>query len=487
MTRTGITRRSLLAAVGATVACASGTGSTMPPRSGPALDPALLEVITEASTDELHEALHRVRADGVDTLLLAVHDLAVRDLVPARLFRRPHHALLVVPAVREVVRRVPASDGWVAVVWAIEYLRRARATDRGFVLVPLQSRELPRAADAEAELGDALHGYDAHRADRAITALVRAGARDRAVQRLLHHGSQDFREIGHKLIHVVQGLRGVVGRDDVATEAAMRAMVFTLTLHDHPVGHLSDDTWGPNLARGRTLDVDVDAGKDVTATMLENLRGAGVDDAAVEAIVWLGRGATTQSIWDAVSLFAAELMFNNPDSVEAMHAVTATDAARAAFARLESRETRATALLQAVARVADFRDYAGHWARLRGDAPASAIAVETLAPRSGSVELAGLVAGFSAADVGVRIEIAERTLAYASGETQAQALVHAAIEQLPIRVVDDAHDYKLTIAVRDESRRIAPRWRAHYLALCTSRLCSSGRPTSELAHRVARV
>jgi hypothetical protein len=443
------------------------------------------EILTEVPPGEMLDLLARRLREGLSpaALVEAMHALALADVVPARTFRGPHHILLClhpVLAVRGLVRSERERD--LPLLWAAAFLRDAREQPDRPSMAPLEASTLPSASAAAGELTRALEEFDATRADRAAAVMARSHQTAALEQTLLRFGSHDFREIGHKMIHAVQGTGAVLPGPDA--ELAYRSIALTLTLRDDAVGYDPDGTWARaqgfaarDLPDGRYHDEAVRA-------LLGVLRMASPADALDAALAWRERGASADAIFDAVSLFCAELMFNHPTGVEAMHAVTSAEADRAAHRRLERPADRTLNLLQAVARSVTFRDYAGYHALRLGRPAASSMRIEALEPAAlvpGGIE--AIVASLGASSIDERARSAAQTLRFASEPGAGERLIDASAREVPTRVAN-VHDFKLTIAVKEEYGRIAEAWRPRYLAACSSRLCGSARPRWTLADRL---
>jgi hypothetical protein len=436
----------------------------------------LLEGSREEALTRLARELRRGRSTSA--LLRVIHDVGVREVVPLETFRGPHHILVCLHAVASVEAALgDARERILPVLWAAGLLREALEQKDRPRHREIELRTLPEPGAAAAELARALEDFDHARAEEAVAALCRARAAPVAAQTLRHYGSRDFREIGHKIIHVLEGTRRLPAGADA--ELAYRSVALTLCLRDEAEGLDADGAWPVNERRAAT---SLEPGRYENAAitqLLAAMRSASPIDASGEALAWRSRGASEECVLDAVDLFAAELMFNNPASVEALHAVTSAHADRTALLSLEDPRHRTLHLLQSVARAVSSRDYVRFWTS-KGRPPASsAMVIESLAPTS-TADFESVALGFGSATTADRIDVARRTLAAAGTDAGAAGLLHACRRHVAPRI-QNVHDLKLATAAAEASARLAPAWRARYLAACSARLCGDAQPRWALA------
>jgi hypothetical protein len=461
-------------------------------RSTPRDGDELLDILEHTDRDRVLERIAARVGTGAEPAALrdALLVAAARHVVPRTTFSKPHHALISVHAIHRAGERLPAAQRWHPLLWAVDDFKAAQAASADAESAPLQSlgdAALPPAASADHALVAALDDFDGARAEAAMVALHRAGRRDRIVELVLRYGSRDLRHIGHKAIHVTSTLQTLRYLGWERGEPPLRSTAWTLALHYTEDGRDLDGTWLRNQRALSRLGADWSRGTShgEVPALIATLRQASPDDAASEVAARLQRGASVQAVWDAMLLSGAELMFNNPTSVEALHAVTASNAARSAFEMAPDDATRGLLLLQNAARVADFHRYTAHWAVKRGRPPAFSLAIDQLEPTG--------VAGAGAlddifADVGKapadRMRAAQRSLAYLSTTPDgASSLAVRALELVSSRAID-THDFKLPMAAIEDAARISAAWRPRYLAACTARFRGTADPRAPIADRI---
>lgn len=446
-----------------------------------AVGEAALDGLLSGPRDEALIKLARaLRGGGLGTPALrrAVHDLGVREVVPLETFRGPHHILVCLGAATFMETALGNSrERFLPLLWAAGFLRDGMDQKNRPRHRVLELRSLPEDSAAAGALTKALEDFDGPRAEGAVAALCRTQRSPVAAQIMLHYGARDFREIGHKIIHVVEGTQRLPSGAD--RELAYRSVALTLCLRDAAEGYDADSAWPVNRERAR---VNLEPGRydnEAITRLLAAMRTADPIDASAEALAWRSRDASAESIMDAVDLFGAELMFNNPTSVEALHAVTSAHADRTALLALEDPRHRAIHLLQSVARAVSFRDYVRFWTSKGRPPAASAMVIESL-ESSPLGDIEDLASGFGSATTPARMDVARRTLAAASVDAGALRLLHACHRSAALRT-QNIHDLKLSAAVAETAGRLAPGWRARYLAACSARLCGDAQPRWALA------
>ena len=352
-------RRTFLA-LGAAFACATDRRSTPMP-------PATLDLAALLEQTPRNEVIVRVEEQlerGLRPVdLLAAFQLAATRTISTRAdFGPPHHALLCGPAVARIERSLHTRG---PLLWAVDFFKSAQAEAQvpGERMPPADRLPSVPGSRAQAEFVAALNEFDGARAESAIVSLHRHAPLRQVVDTLLVHGSKDLRHIGHKALHAAHGCRVSNASAWADAEPVFRSIASTLALHYDEEGHDHDTPWTENQARIRRLPDAWPAGDhsdEAIEALLATLRSASPHDACEQVVAWSRRGVSARCVWDAMLLSGAELMFNNPLSIEALHAVTASNAARFAYEQLQQPPDRRLVFMQNVARVADFHGYVAH-------------------------------------------------------------------------------------------------------------------------------
>jgi hypothetical protein len=201
-----------------------------------------------------------------------------------------------------------------------------------------------------------------------------------------------------------------------------------------------------NLENGRKLKADWRIGRhDPAATrdLLATLREASPEDASAFAVTLINqKGIDPSSLWDAVMLYAAELLMLNP-GILSIHATTASNALHFIYRAAGDDTTRRLALLQAVGWMPLFRG------RVK---PTGTTAIDSLEPgehdsKTHDPETIAAILETLGQD---RHKAATQTYAYLSRGGSAD-LVFDAARRLIFHKGRDSHDYKYGAALWEES------------------------------------
>ena len=475
------------------VAPSPGPGASNPSPS-PSSSIGLDELVKLLETTDRDRVLERVADEirrGLDReqLLAALFAAATRNVLTSQMFGKEQHILLsIYPA-----QRAGQHLGWRPALWAVDYFKWAQkeaASHHARPMAELPASQVPPVGRAAAELERAMNGFEGDRAEAAIVSLYRAGKRDLMIAELLRYGSKDFRHIGHKVIHVANGLRSLAFAGWERGEAVVRSMAQTLALHYEVNGHDADSAWPRNRRAMERLRPGWQRGEvrdEAVLALLGGFRTANAEAICDEVIDWINRGVGAQSIWDAMLLSCAELMMNNPTGIEALHSVTASNAAYASFRASKSERDRRLLLLQNAARVAEFHRYVEWWAQRRKPAVRHAIALDQLLPEplgASPGEALEAIHGDIGATPERGLRAARGTLALLSQHpSQMESFAIRSLE-LAFAAAKDTHDLKLVVAALEDAAHISPAWRARFLAACSLRFHGSGVARTPLAARI---
>lgn len=383
-----------------------------------------------------------------------------------------YHCVFAIHAAHQLSLNAPVQDRLLPLFWALDYFKESQRQDvkeGDFRLQPV-SGELPSAANAWKEFHVAMDDWDAPRADRAITALVRTRGAHEIVEQLWPYGAFDYRNIGHKAIFVANTWRTLQTIGWQHAEPAIRSMVLGL-LHygkKERVNEyaLDDQCFRRNRARSREAARKAASalGRPRTKTaqelitpLLEIIREGKTEDACNETLKHLLSGkAGTGDLWDAVHLAAGEVMMRHPD-VLGVHAVTCTNALHYGFDQAADPETRFFLLLQGVGWMSQFVNFFSKEPEYRAD-KITEIA-ESDIPDRPEAAAESIFASLSER----RDRSVGKAFAYAKKFSDPSAFQGLA-ERLIIRKVEGAHDLKWTAAVFEDHNHVHPQWRPHMLA-----------------------
>ena len=218
--------------------------------------------------------------------------------------------------------------------------------------------------------------------------------------------------------------------------------------------------------------LDGAARAEASTEMLGAIRTGTSEDTSALTVKLLNAGVAPQSIFDALFDGAGELQMQAP-GILSLHAMTFTNAAHYAWHRSQNDETRRLLLLQNAAFLPLYRGNREDKAGLHVDT------LEPLAPDAKGDE--GLAEIF--ADVSKdRLVAARKLLGWLKDAPSTKPFSDAA-RRLIFLKGRDAHDYKFSAAVLEDSERLAPPWRDRLLAASLFYFRGSGEPDNELVQR----
>lgn len=359
--------------------------------------------------------------------------------------------------------------------------------------------ELPPADQALDEFKAGMEDWDGERADRAVVALVRSRDPAEIGEALWYYGARDIRQVGHKAIFVSNAWRTLETIGWQHAEPVLRALALSLVSYRMKyaqpkaeyIAKLEKQPYLRNAERVRKVSArlpgdwaEAHSDPGPTLELLALLRDGKTDDACQLAVSQLVEGTgRAGSVWDAVHLAAGELMMRQPNSVDAVHAVTSANALHHAFRMSGRVHTRLLVLLQAVGWMGEFRNMIGPGQDVRisqlmpGELPASeeAAARDVLAaePYRGT---------FHTNDTWTTGEAAGKAFRYAQLYPEPAVFLREARRLIFLKSRDE-HHYKYPAAIFEDYRLVDPRWRPHMLAASVYYLRGSGLPDSPVIQR----
>jgi hypothetical protein len=462
-------------------------------RLQPEIEP-LVRLLEETPRERLLEEVgQRVRTgqaayrDVLAALLLA----GVRNVQP-RPVGFKFHAVLVVNSAHLAALASPESDRWLPIFWALDYFKDSQARDAAegdWTLSNVDEARVPAADQSAKALADALDKWDVDATDVAAAGFARSAKPEAAFELLCRYGARDFRDIGHKAIYVANSYRTLQHIGWQHAEPVMRSLAYALLAHegDNPATRDADADrpWRLNQERAARINPGWQQGTesaDAAGEMLKVLRDGSPDDACEAVVALLNRGASPQSLWDAILDGSGELLMRRPGIV-ALHAVTTANALHFAFRTSQDDATRRLLLLQNAAFATMFRGALGNnlsGPRIDAMEPVAVKGADAVAeifedvtrdkPAAAGKVLAYLRAGEGAGDA-------------AGNGAHATGLIDAARRLLFLKG-NNAHDYKFSAAVLEDYQHVSPAWRDRFLASSVYMLRGSGDADNALVQRV---
>ena len=429
----------------------------------------------------LEEIAARIRRglsyrETLAALLLA----GVRNIQP-RPVGFKFHAVLVVNSAHLASLASPDSDRWLPIFWAIDQFKASQAADvkeGNWTMGPVDESAVPPGHRARVAFTEAMDRWDESAADAAVVGLVRSAGADELFEIFARYGARDFRDIGHKAIYVANSFRclGVIGWQHA--EPVLRSLAYALLegARENPAKSdlPADRPLRENVERVKQIRADWLDGKlnaDASADLLRSARTASPADMSELTLKLLNDGVAPASIFDAIFTGAGEMLMRAP-GILSLHAMTCTNAIHYAWQRVATDETRRLLLLQNAAFLPMFRS-------AKKDSELELDQLEPLAPTAvGDDALPEIFADITHD----RLAAARKILGWLKDRPDARAFADAA-RRLIFLKGNNAHDYKFSAAVLEDSERLAPPWRDRMLAASVFYFRGSGDKDNDLVQR----
>ncbi len=324
----------------------------------------LVRLLIETRRESLLAALAaRIRTGLAPTeLLRALTIAACREVSPYPDVGFKYHAVMMLQSVQLSMAALPGERAWLPLLWAADYFKTASAQEDRFrpwslPAVPERLRNPEISA-----LVDALASWDRDEADRAIAALMDAGQTHSVLQTLMLYAARDFRAIGHKTITAANAHRLHAALGSPVAVPLARSLAFAVQNPEgdaDPAQHdyVADGDWKANHVLAANLPRRWQTGRDDAAaaqTFLQELRTGKSEWAVTAATSLLRDDVSAHTVWEAVMMFAAELILRR-NNIIAVHANTMANAMHYCYLVTEADFAKRLLLLQAVAFMARFR------------------------------------------------------------------------------------------------------------------------------------
>jgi len=440
------------------------------------LEQAPRERVLEELAGRVHHGLSY--REVLAALLLA----GVRNIQP-RPVGFKFHAVLVVNSAHLASLASPDTDRWLPLFWAVDAFKASQAADvkeGDWTMGPVEESAVPPSQRARAAFIEALENWDEPAADAAVAGLVRTAGADELFEIFSRFGARDFRDIGHKAIYVANSFRclDVIGWQHA--EPVLRSLAYALLER----GGAKENPAKADLPADRPFRQNIESVKKIregwldgepraeaTAELLAAIRTGAPADTSELTVKLLNAGVAPQSIFDALFDGAGELLMQAP-GILSLHAMTFTNAAHYAWHRAQNDETRRLLLLQNAAFLPLFR----------GNNADKGLHLDTLEPllpdTKGEEGIAEIFADVSKD----RLVAARKLLGWLKDAPSTKPFSDAA-RRLIFLKGRDAHDYKFSAAVLEDSERLATPWRDRLLASSLFYFRGSGDADNELVKR----
>lgn len=448
----------------------------------------LVRLIEETPRNELIEKLAAQVRQGrsYQELLAALMLAGVRNVRPYPAVGFKFHAVLVVNSCHLASLAGPDQDRWLPLFWALDYFKSSQseeARSSGWRMPAVNESALPSPERAREEFIAAMESWDAERADRATSALVRTAGATEIFNLYARFAARDFRSIGHKAIYLANSWRTlqVIGWE--YAEPVLRSLTSAILNHQgepNPAQNdlAADRTWRaqePLLAQLPASWLAGVADDGAVRGLHQAYREAAPVEVVSRTVELIQRGTAVQSIWDAVFTGAGELLMRQPGIV-GLHGLTTANAMHYLFQNVADENLRKQLLLQASAFNAHFREAARGRGQLGSQLEQDLVPVAPIG--SGGEAVEEILRDVSQD----RRQAAAKVLGYLSAGGNPEALVDGA-RRLVFLKGRDAHDYKYSSAVLEDYAHVSPAWQHKFLALSVFNLKGTADRDSPLAEQ----
>src|SRR5579862_1822971 len=444
-------------------------------RWGSGIEP-LVKLLEDTPRDRLiEEVASRVRKGlAYKEVLAALFVANVRNVQP-RPVGFKFHSVLAINAAHQSSLAGPDSDRWLPIFWSLDSFKGSQADEKkktGWTLPAVDESKVTSADKARQAFRDALENWDVEGIDGPTIALARYFSQNEVFELYFRHGMRDFRDIGHKSIFVAGAYRllNVIGWQHA--EPILRSLSLALQYYtgDSPAkSDLSEDRpWKFNRMIVGTIPAGWTQGKPDPAASRDLLivaRTADSEAMAKKTVDLLKSGVSPGSLWDALFPAGGEILMRRA-GILSIHAMTTFNALRFIYDTSADDETRRLALLQAVSFAPLFRGKLDHDVKLDEIEPQTATLDEVFIDVSKD-----------------KMSASRKVLGYLKEGGDPKALMDEARRLIFMKGMD-AHDYKFSAAILEDSARLSPAWRDRFLAASVHHLKGSQSPDNGLVPRI---
>jgi hypothetical protein len=446
----------------------------------------LVRLIEDAQRNRLLEQIaERIRnGASYQQLLTALMLAGVRGIQP-RPVGFKFHAVLVVNSAHLASLAATDRDRWLPLFWAIDNFKSSQARNAqegNWRMTALADDRLPAPETTVRNFRTAMDNWETENADRAVAQLARIGSLNDVYELMWRYGARDFRDIGHKAIFVANSYRTLVTIGWRHAEPILRSLAYAIQDHGREANpatsdHEADRPGRDNLRKATRIRADWQRGRvarEAVTELLATLRTATPAAAADAVLAKLNDRIDPSCVWDALFLFAGELLMKQPGIV-GLHTLTSTNALYFGYQMTGNDETRRYLMLQAASFLPMFR------ARMN-NLPANP-RIDAVEP--GEVQGQGQAAIdniFATASTD-KLGAARKSLALLTNNADQLAPLMTTARRLIFAKGTDSHDYKFSSAVLEDFYNVSPAWRNRFFAASIFWLKGSGGNDSPVLQR----
>ncbi len=450
----------------------------------PEIEP-LVRLLEETSRAELFRVVaSKIKSGTSYSDLLAATLLAgIRNVQPRPNVGFKFHCVMVIHAAHQATMAAKDEHRWFPLFWSMDYFKRCQDQDReeGDWTMQASSSSNISTSNALKELAQAMDAWDVEKADAAATAAVSVATSSQLLDLFARYGARDFRNIGHKAIWVAGAFRTLEVIGWQHAEPVMRSLTYALLNYsgepNPSTSDLSADRVGKanwELVQGITkANVSIESDRGVVQDWILAARRESPESLGKLTLSALQQDATTQSIWDAISCSAAELVMRQP-AIVPLHAITSTNAIRFLHRSVSDNTLRHWLMLQNASFIGHFRESAISRGKLSDD--------DILSMESSDEEVKdpSIIFEQLASD---RSAVSSSILSYLKQGGTPEELQQVARELVLLKGTD-SHDYKYSSAIFEDYQYCSLDWRSRLLAASGHLLTSSKSKDNGLAQRI---
>jgi hypothetical protein len=473
--RRGFLKVSAVAGLFPRVSLAETALSPSSVRWGSGIEP-LVKLIEDTPRERLlEEVAGRVKKGlAYKEVLAALFVANVRNVRPTPVGFK-FHSVLAINAAHQSSLAGPDVDRWLPILWSLDNFKGSQADEKqksGWTLPAVEESKVPPAEKAQQAFIEALTNWDVPGIDGPAISLARNYGSNEVFELFFRYGMRDFRDIGHKAIYVAGAHRllQVIGWQHA--EPILRSLALALQYYtgDSPAktDQDADKPWKFNQTIVGSIPATWREGKrDPAATKDLLIVGRTADPEAMAKKVadLLKSGVSPHSVWDALFPAAGEIVMSRPN-IQSIHSITTFNALRYIYETSGVDETRRLALLQAASFLPLFRGKLD-----------KAVHVDEVEAQAGTVEE---VFADASKD---KMAASRKVLGYLQNGGDPQALVDEARRLIFVKG-RDAHDYKFSAAILEDSALLSPESRNRLLASSVHYLKGSQAPDNGLVGRI---
>jgi hypothetical protein len=450
-------------------------------RRGSGIEGLVKDIVDTPREKLVEEMASRVKKGLAYRELLAALFVANVENIQPRPVGFKFHSVLAINAAHQSSLAGPDSDRWLPIFWSLDSFKGSQADEKkqaadknksAWTLPDIEESRVPAATRAKQAFLDALEAWDVPGIDGPTVALARNFGQNEVFELYFRHGMRDFRDIGHKAIYVAGAYRllSVIGW--AHAEPVLRSLSLALQYYagENPAksDQDADRPWKFNKTIVGAIPPGWTQGKldpAATSDLLVALRTADPEAMAKKTVDVLKAGVSPQSVWDALFPAGGEILMRRA-GILSIHAMTTLNALRFIFDTSGDDETRRLALLQAASFAPLFRGKLDREVKL-----------DEVEPQTASLEDIFLDVSRD------KMAASRKVLGYLKDGGDPKALIDEA-RRLIFRKGMDAHDYKFSTAILEDSVRLSPVWRDRFLAASVHHLKGSQSPDNGLVSRI---